>query len=86
VTAVSTDLFYDAREGLEQSWVEAGASVVEMEAATVLRVAELRGARAACLLAVTDALAGGRVRADKEAVEKMGLALGEAAWAALALV
>lgn len=86
VTAVSTDLFYDPREGLPGDWIEAGASVVEMEAATVLRVAERHDVRAGCLLAVSDTLAGGRVRADVEAVEEMGLALGEAAWEALLAV
>ena len=88
VTAVSTDLFYDEREKTQREWVESGASVVEMEAAAVLTVARLRGARAACLLAVSDlALAGSeRERASAEEVEKMGLALGEAAWEALALV
>ena len=38
-TAVSTDLFYDAREEVEAEWVEAGAEVVEMEAATLLAIA-----------------------------------------------
>jgi uridine phosphorylase len=84
VVAVSSDLFYDPREELPGSWAAAGASVVEMEAAAVLRVAALHGARAGCLLAVSDTLAGGRERATVEQVEEMGLALGEAAWAALA--
>jgi len=87
VTAVSTDLFYDAREEeLAGAWLRAGARVVEMEAAAVLRLAELHGARAACLLAVTDRLGAARVRADAETVEALGLELGEAAWEALALV
>ncbi len=84
VQCVSTDLFYDAREEMARGWVADGAGVVEMEAAAVLQVASLRGARAGCLLAVTDLLAGGRVRADFDAVEEMGTALGETAWAALA--
>ena len=83
VQCVSTDLFYDAREEMARGWVADGAGVVEMEAAAVLQVASLRGARAGCLLAVTDLLAGGRVRADFAAVEEMGTALGETAWAAL---
>jgi uridine phosphorylase len=87
VTAVSTDLFYDAREELPGQWVRAGASVVEMEAATVLRTAQLHeGVRAACLLAVSDVLPGGRVRADADQVHDMGLALGEAGMAALLAV
>ena len=83
VQCVSTDLFYDAREEMARGWVADGAGVVEMEAAAVLQVASLRGARAGCLLAVTDLLAGGRVRADFATVEEMGTALGETAWAAL---
>lgn len=83
VTAVSGDLFYDAREQLHASWTEAGAVAVEMEAATVLRVAQLRGARAGCVLAVSDLLAGGRERATLEQVQEMGLAVGRAAMRAL---
>ena len=79
VTAVSTDLFYDERDGLPQRWVEAGASVVEMEAAAVMQVASLRGARAGCLLAVSDLVGPPRVRASVEQVEQMGRALGETA-------
>jgi uridine phosphorylase len=78
VTAVSSDLFYDPSDSLP-----ADADVVEMEAATLLRVAELRGARAACLLAVTDTLEGGRNRLDAEAITAVGERLGEVAVAAL---
>ena len=84
VSCVSTDLFYDARADVARTWIEAGAAVVEMEAAAVLQVALQHGVRAGCLLAVSDELAGGeRVRADFNAVELMGIALGETAWAAL---
>jgi DeoD family purine-nucleoside phosphorylase len=87
VTCVSTDLFYDAREDLPDAWKREGAAVVEMEAAAVLQVAARHGARAGCLVAVTDQLAKGhRVRASFDAVEAMGIALGETAWAALDLV
>jgi DeoD family purine-nucleoside phosphorylase len=82
-TCVSTDLFYDAREELAGTWVADGAAVVEMEAAAVMQVARNHGARAACLLAVTDQLTRGRVRAGFEEVEELGLELGEKAWAAL---
>jgi uridine phosphorylase len=84
ITAVSSDLFYDAREDSRTGWVTAGATVVEMEAAAVMQVAARHRVRAGCLLAVSDLLAGGRVRASAEQVEEMGLALGEAAWSALA--
>ena len=83
VVCVSTDLFYDRREELARTWLADGAAVVEMEAAAVMQVAVQHGVQAGCLLAVTDQLAQGRVRADFEEVEQMGLALGETAWAAL---
>jgi hypothetical protein len=51
----------------------------------VLQVSSRHGARAGCLLAVTDLLAAGRVRANFDAVEEMGTALGETAWSALEL-
>lgn len=81
--AVSTDLFYDPRGESADEWTAAGAALVEMEAAAILRLAKLRAVRAACLLAVTDLLADGRTRAPREEVEQLGLALGEAAWTAL---
>jgi purine-nucleoside phosphorylase len=83
VTAVSTDVFYDAREGIQERWVAEGAQVVEMEAAALFTVARRRGVRAACMLAVTDLLTGGRERIDQEALEEVGLELGRAALAAL---
>jgi purine-nucleoside phosphorylase len=83
-TVVSTDLFYDPREDVHTGWVAAGAQAVEMEAAAVLSVAGRRGVRAACLLAVTDELAGGRVRMEQEKIEEIGVELGRVALAALA--
>ena len=84
-TVVSTDVFYDARTGVQEEWVAAGAEAVEMEAATVLTVAALRGARGGCLLAVTDLIAdpGRRRRMQQEAVEAVGVELGAAALRAL---
>jgi uridine phosphorylase len=83
VTVVSTDVFYEEREGIEAEWVEAGAQAVEMESATLFTVARRRGVRAAALLAVTDLLAGERRRLDQEAVDAAGVELGRAALAAL---
>ncbi len=83
VVAVSTDVFYDPREGVQQDWMRRGAEVVEMEAATLLAVARRAGAAAAVLLAVSDLLHGGRRRIDAEALEAAGLDLGETAYAAL---
>lgn len=58
---VSTDLFYDPEPARPAAWRAAGAVAVEMEAAALLRVAERRGLRAGCVLAVSDLL-GGEVR------------------------
>ena len=84
VTAVSTDLFYDPRPGIEDEWRRSGANVIEMEAAAVLAAAAGHGARAACLLLVSDVLSGDRrARIDQEELESRELALGELALAAL---
>jgi nucleoside phosphorylase len=56
--------------------------MVEMECATLFQVAQLRGVRAAAVLGVSDELAGGRKRIEPEALEALGIQLGEAAWAA----
>ena len=75
-TAASVDLFYAETE-------PDGADVVEMECATLFRIAELRGVRAAAVLGVSDVLDGERVRIETEELEALGVRLGEAAWAAL---
>lgn len=79
VTAVSSDLFYDPRTD-----PPAGADVVEMEAAVLCRIAELRGVRAACLLGVSDVIGAGRERLDAEGMTDVGVRLGQVAVAALA--
>jgi purine-nucleoside phosphorylase len=80
VTVLTSDLFYD--DGAAPPPAEA--QVVEMEAAVLLRLAELRGVRAACLLAVSDQLAGGgRERLDAEQLSEVGLQLGRVAVEAL---
>jgi uridine phosphorylase len=82
-TVVSSDLFYDPRD--TSGWLERGASVVELETATILQVAARRGMTAACVLAVTDVPApGGTRRVDPEGLERFGLRLGEVGYAALA--
>jgi uridine phosphorylase len=80
---VSTDLFYDPRAEIEDSWRADGALAVEMEAATLFAVAAHRGVRAGCLLAVSDVLVGGRKRIGDEALEEAGLELGRAGLRAL---
>ncbi len=84
VTVVSTDLFYDERSTAMEAWIARGAAAVEMEAATVFRLAELRGVEAACVLGVSDVPgAGGSVRATPEQMEEIGLAVGRAGYEAL---
>jgi uridine phosphorylase len=84
-TVVSTDLFYDPRRGPSDDWTAQGAAAVEMEAAAVLRVAELRGAAAGCVVAVTD-LPGpdGSRRIAPDDLERVELRLGEVGYAGLA--
>ncbi|HZO36417.1 MAG TPA: hypothetical protein VFB41_06015 [Solirubrobacteraceae bacterium] len=83
--AVTTDLFYDPRAASNHAgWVAAGAIVIEMEAAAVLAVAQRRGLRAGCLLAVTDLLTGdARRRIDGDGYLSAGERLGRTAVAAL---
>jgi len=84
VTVVTTDLFYDPRAGAAAGWLERGAAVVEMEAAALLQVSSRHGIAAACVLGVTDAPGeGGSRRLGDEAREQLGVALGEAGYAAL---
>jgi uridine phosphorylase len=84
VTVATTDLFYDDRGGEAAGWAERGAAAVEMETATLFRVAELRGAEAACVLGVTDVPgSNGSLRADAEQLEAIGLRVGRAGYEAL---
>ena len=60
--------------------------MVEMECATIFQVAKLRGVRAASILGVSDKLENGeRIRISQDNLEALGIQLGEAAYAALAL-
>jgi uridine phosphorylase len=82
--AVSTDLFYDPAGDRAARWRDQGASVVDMEAASVLQVAALRGAAAACALAVSDAAAPkGPQRIEPPDLEALAPRLGELGYAAL---
>lgn len=91
---VSTDLFYDERD-LADRWIAEGGVAVEMETAAVLQVARRRGVAAACLLAVSDLLgdrggaegparSGDRSRIAQDALEAVGVRMGERAAAAFA--
>ena len=84
VTVVTSDLFYDPREDAAAAWIERGAVVVEMEAATVFQVAARRGVPAACVLGVSDvATAEGASRMTDEQLEELGVRIGEAGYAAV---
>jgi DeoD family purine-nucleoside phosphorylase len=79
---VSSDLFYDPDPCRAPAWARAGALAVEMEAATLLAVAERRGLAAAVVLAVSDLVTqGGRI--DQDALERAEAELGRAGLAAL---
>jgi uridine phosphorylase len=83
-TIASSDLFYDPDPSRAERWRAAGAVAVEMEAATLFRVAARRGAAAACVVAVSDRVATGEHIAP-EALEAAEAALGRAAAAALGI-
>ena len=80
---VSTDLFYDGPEGEEERWIAAGAIAVEMETATLLALASVRGLEAGSLLLVSDLLLGSRTRIGAEALRAGEHRLGELAVNAL---
>ncbi len=79
---MSADLFYD-RDAADNvaRWQAAGAIALDLEAAAVLRVAELRGLRAACLIAVGEI--AGSERLDHDRLLTAGERLGDTAIAAL---
>jgi DeoD family purine-nucleoside phosphorylase len=81
---VSTDLFYEKRDGAERAWLAAGAMAVEMETATLFALAEVRGVQAASLLIVSDVILPERTRISADALRAAERKLGEAAARALA--
>ena len=83
VTAASSDLFYDPREGIAREWVARGASVVEMEAATLFQLALVHGVRAGCVLGVSDLVSSERDRIGHEQLAELGVRLGEVGLEAL---
>jgi DeoD family purine-nucleoside phosphorylase len=84
-TVATSDLFYERETGRMDAWREAGALAVEMEAATLLRVGELRGIAVACLLAVSDVFDsdGERRRIDADGLLHAAERLGRVGAAAL---
>jgi uridine phosphorylase len=84
VTIASSDLFYDPREGAATAWTERGAVAVDMEAATIFRIAARRGVAAACVLGVSDvAAANGAGRISQGEMAELGVRIGEAGYAAV---
>jgi DeoD family purine-nucleoside phosphorylase len=80
---VTTDLFYDGREGAEHAWLAAGALAVEMETATLFALAARRGLRAGCALIVSDIVLPTRRRIEGDALREAERRLGDVAFAAL---
>ncbi|HEU4703164.1 MAG TPA: hypothetical protein VFS37_11845 [Conexibacter sp.] len=84
---VTTDLFYDPDGNhADPASDPAGPAVlaIEMETATLFRLAELRGVEAGCVLAVSDLLGPARGRIDAEAMEAAAQRIGRIGAAALA--
>jgi DeoD family purine-nucleoside phosphorylase len=79
---VTTDLFYDAA-GEHASPVADGAVAIEMETATLFRLAALRDLQAGCVLIVTDLLGPARGRIDADALTAAAERVGRIALAAL---
>jgi DeoD family purine-nucleoside phosphorylase len=53
---VTSDLFYDPTKNPAAQWSDLGVLAVEMEAAAIFTVAAMRGARAGCLLTVSNTI------------------------------
>jgi DeoD family purine-nucleoside phosphorylase len=81
---VSSDLFYDGREGAELDWLADGALAVEMETATLFALATRRGLEAGAVLIVSDIVLPVRRRIGAEALRGAEHRLGELAARALA--
>ncbi len=78
-TIVSADLFYERDAGRPAAWRAAGAAAVEMEAAALYAVAQLRGIRIGGLLMVADTAPGAGERLAGAALESATLRLGRVA-------
>jgi uridine phosphorylase len=78
VTA-TTDVFYEPRPDREVRWLRAGASVVEMETATLFALGARLGLATGSLLAVSDRLGPTRHRIGDEGLRDAERRLGELA-------
>ena len=67
---VSADLFYDPEEDPQGLWHSLGVLAVEMEASAIFTLAAMRGARAGCLLTVSDAIGPDKVERIEDNVLK----------------
>jgi DeoD family purine-nucleoside phosphorylase len=85
-SVVTTDLFYDAagEHGDHAPDTPGSALAIEMETATLFRLASLRGVQAGCVLAVSDLLGPTRGRIDAETLEAAAERVGRIAATALA--
>jgi len=81
---VSSDLFYDGREGAELDGLADGALAVEMETATLFALAARRGLEAGSVLIVSDIVLPIRRRIEPEALRAAEHGAGELAAGALA--
>jgi DeoD family purine-nucleoside phosphorylase len=70
---VSADLFYDVEEDPQTLWHSLGILAVEMEASAIFTLAAMRGARAGCLLTVSDAIRPDKVERIEENVLKVAV-------------
>jgi DeoD family purine-nucleoside phosphorylase len=82
---VSTDLFYDGRDGQEHEWAKGGAMAVEMEAATLFALAKRKKFEAAAILLVSDVVLPERTRIEAEELRRGEQRLGEVAAQALTI-
>jgi DeoD family purine-nucleoside phosphorylase len=81
---VTTDLFYDsAGHHADHAGSTGSALAIEMETATLFRLATLRGVQAGCVLAVSDLLGSARGRIDADALDAASRRIGRIAAAAL---
>lgn len=81
---VSTDLFYDPREEIRDTWRAEGALAIEMEAATLFRIGERRGVAVGCICVVSDLVcAEAPARIEQDALEEAARRMGRAAASAL---
>ena len=83
LVAATTDLFYDGPVGAEQAWAIAGASVVEMQTATLFALGARREVATGAVLIVSDVVLPARQRIEADALREAEHRLGDVAVRAL---